>query len=97
MGLSVKTLSRREWKGEMHKESRRIAVSDGFFEGHIGLIRFSGVKNPLSAVLDGKTYDIVAEGVNCSSSRGRMNWWLTPFTGPTSPEAVLFRHTEKFR
>ncbi len=83
MGLPVKTLSRREWRGELQKESRRIEVSDGFFEGHVGLIRFSGVKKPMSASLDGKTYDIIAEGVYwLQLAPSHENWWLTALYGP---------------
>jgi hypothetical protein len=78
MGLPVKTLSRNEWKGDFRKESSRIAVGGGFFEGHVGLIRFGDVKTPLSASLDGKTYDIIANGVCWLQLAPKLEkWWLT--------------------
>jgi predicted RNA-binding protein associated with RNAse of E/G family len=83
MGLPVKTLSRKEWSGEHKKESRRKYVSDGFFEGYVGLIRFSEVKKPLSASLNGNKYDIFADGV-CwlQLAPKHENWWLTALYAP---------------
>jgi Protein of unknown function (DUF402). len=47
------------------------------------LIRFSDVKKPISSSLNGRTYDIVADGVYwLQLAPKNENWWLTALYDP---------------
>jgi predicted RNA-binding protein associated with RNAse of E/G family len=83
MGLAIKTLSRNEWGCKLIKEDRRTYVSDGFFEGYVGLLRFDFVEKPLSTTQNGVSFDIIGKGLYwLQLAPVKERWWLTALYDP---------------
>jgi predicted RNA-binding protein associated with RNAse of E/G family len=84
MGLPVKTLSRDEWNCKLIKEDRRTFVSDGFFEGYVGLLRFDYVEKPITVSLNGISYDIIGKGIYwLQLAPLKEKWWMTGLYYPS--------------